>query len=140
MTEGIEWDGKPVKRPCSNCGSATWYQIRTMMEGTDVYDWCSDCQTPVSGVSGVPDVYLPRAGMTFQALCDETGKPIPIQSKRHKQQVMNERGLRECPEPLSGKNWIDGSRDYRKRNFEQAKPKIQEAYRQYLKNVKRDHR
>lgn len=136
--EQVEWDGQPVKRPCSSCNSATWYQIRTMIEGTDVHDWCSDCDTPVS-TEGVPDVYLPRAGMTFQALCDKTGKPIEIQSKRHKQQVMNELGLREHPDRLTGnKSWVEGSREYRKRNFEQDRPKIREAYRQYLNNVKRD--
>lgn len=135
--ENIEWDGKPVKRACSACGSVEWYQIRTMMEGTEIYDSCSDCDNPVS-VGGVPDVYLPRAGMTFQALCDKTGKPIPIQSKRHKQQVMNELGLRECPERLSGeKTWVEGSRQYRKRNFDEARPKIREAYQRYLQNVKR---
>lgn len=134
--ESIEWDGQPVKRPCSNCGSDKWYQMRTIMEGTNPYDWCSDCEQPVS-IGGVPDAFLPRAGMTFQALCDNQGKPIPVQSKRHKQQLMAERGLRECPERLSGKTWVEGSRQYRKRNFEQARPKIREAYRQYLDNKRR---
>lgn len=134
--EAVEWDGQPVKRPCSSCNSMNWYQIRTMIEGTEVRDWCSDCNTPVM-TDGVPDVYLPRAGMTFQALCDKEGNPIPIQSKRHKQQVMNELGLREQPDRLKGQTWIEGSKDYRKRNFEEARPKIKESYRQYLDNVKR---
>lgn len=134
--EAIEWDGKPVKRGCSGCGSKNYYEIRTMIQGTDVYDTCSDCKNPVS-TAGIPDVYLPRAGMTFQALCDKNGTPIPIQSKRHKQQVMNELGLQEHPDRLKGKTWIEGSKDYRKRNFEEARPKIKESYRQYLDNVKR---
>jgi hypothetical protein len=71
--------------------------------------------------------------MTFQALCDKDGTPIPIQSKRHKQQVMDELGLREHPDRLAGnKSWIEGSRDFRKRNFEEARPKIKEAYKQFL--------
>lgn len=108
-----------------------------MIEGTEIYDHCSQCHIPVQ-TSGVPDVYLPRSGMTFQALCDKSGNPIPIQSKRHKQQVMNELGLREHPDRLSSnKTWIEGSREYRKRNFEEARPKIRESYKQYLQNVRR---
>lgn len=106
------------------------------MEGTTAYDCCSNCPVPVQ-TDGIPDVYLGHVGQTFQALCDKTGTPIPIQSKRHKQQVMNDLGLSEHPDRLSGKNWIEGSRNYRKRNFEEARPKIREAYRQYLNNARR---
>lgn len=130
------WDGKPVKSACRSCGSPNWSEMRTIMDEGEMLDSCSECSS--FRADGVPDVYLPRAGMTFQALCDKTGKPIPIQSKRHKQQVMNELGLREHPDRLKGdKSWVEGSRDYRKRNFEQDRPKIREAYRQYLQNVKR---
>lgn len=110
--------------------------MRTLIEDKELIDSCSECSR--IRTDGVPDVYLPRLGMEFQALCDKTGKPIPIQSKRHKLQVMNELGVREHPDRLKdGKTWVEGSRDYRKRNFEQARPKIREAYRQYLQNVKR---
>lgn len=130
------WDGQPVKSPCSSCGSVKWSEMRTLIEDKVLIDSCSECSR--IRADGVPDVYLPRSGMEFQALCDKTGKPIPIQSKRHKQQVMNELGVREHPDRLKdGKSWVEGSRDYRKRNFAQDRPKIQEAYRTYLQNVKR---
>lgn len=130
------WDGKPVKRPCNACGTEDWSEIRSVIEGSEITDSCSSCSSVRA--DGIPDVYLPRSGMEFQALCDKTGKPIPIQSKRHKQQVMDEMGLSEHPDRLrGGKTWIEGSREYRKRNFEQARPQIRAAYKQYLENVKR---
>lgn len=100
--------------------------MRTFIEFGIAYDKCSECSDIRS--EGMPDVYLPRSGMTFQALCDKMGNPIPIQSKRHKKQVMDELGLREHPDRLSGNtNWIDGSRDYRKRQFEKDRPMIRET-------------
>ena len=131
----VAWDGKPVKRKCSSCGSLDWYEIRTMMEGTQVYDWCSNCPEPVKGIEGVPDAFMPRLGMTFEALCDTMGKPVPIQSKRHKQEVMDQLGVRECPERLKGNSWVDGTRNYRKRQFEKDRPMIRENYRRYLEHA-----
>lgn len=129
------WDGKPFTRPCSGCGSNKYSEMRSIVEEGELVDSCSDCSQVRA--DGVPDVYLPRSGMVFQALCDKSGVPIPIQSKRHKQQVMNELGLSEHPDRLKPQTWVEGTREYRKRNFEQARPKIREAYRQYLQNVKR---
>lgn len=124
---------------CTNCGNKNAYHTRSWYNGQleRIEQVCNNCGLDGAGET-VPDVYLPRSGMTFQALCDKTGKPIPIQSKQHKQQVMNELGLRECPDRISSpKTWIEGSREYRKRNFEEARPKIREAFKQYLGNQKK---
>lgn len=130
------WDGQPVKSACRSCGSMKWSEMRSVLEDGVMIDWCSECSAVRA--DGVPDVYLPRSGMTFGALCDKMGNPIPIQSKRHKLQVMNDLGLREHPDRLKGdKSWVESTRDYRKKNFEQERPKIREAYKQYLQNVKR---
>lgn len=40
-------------------------------------------------------------------------------------------------ERLPQKTWTEGSRDYRKKQFEKDRPKIQEAYRRYLSNASR---
>lgn len=124
---------------CTNCGNQNAYHTRSWYNDKveRIEQICNGCGLDGGGET-IPDVYLPRSGMTFQALCDKTGKPIPIQSKQHKQQVMNELGLREHPDRLTGnKSWVEGSREYRKKNFDQARPKIREAYQQYLNNTKR---
>lgn len=87
--------------------------------------------------AGVPDVYLGRAGQTFESLCDKTGKPYAIQSKRHKKQVMDALGVSEAGGTVNGapfgtKSWIDGSRDYRKRQFDKERPQIRETYKAWL--------
>lgn len=136
MMELAAWDGKPMKRPCSSCGSPDWYEIRTCMEGTEVYDWCSNCDDPVS-VGCAPDAYLPRAGMTFENLCDKMGKPIPIMSKAHKMQVMREKGVIEAGDRQGGsmgmpaKSWIEGTREGRKKEFN-------EKYRPILQKIRKD--
>jgi hypothetical protein len=83
-----------------------------------------------------PDVYLVRAGQTFKNLTDKNGVPIPIQSKRHKKQVMDELGVQEAGNTINGarygsKSWIEGSREYRKKQFENDRPKIQKIYREW---------
>jgi len=119
---------------CTNCGNQNAYHTRSWYDAKleRIEQICNGCGLDGAG-EFVPDVYLPKTGMTFQALCGKDGKPIPIQSKRHKLDVMNSLGLREHPDRLKGQNWIEGSRDYRKKNFEEARPKIREAYKQYLK-------
>lgn len=139
--EQPDWDGKPVKRSCSNCGSLEWYEMRTMIEGTSPYDLCSECPKPVQ-VSGIPDAYLGRPGETFKNLTDAMGKPIEIQSKRHKKEVMDRMGVREAGEwvngaPFGTKSWTEGTREWRKKQFEKDRPMIRETYKRYLDNVRR---
>lgn len=135
MTEDFAWNGQPVKRPCSCCGATDWYEIRSYMEGAEVIDWCSGCPQPVQ-VSGVPDVYIGHAGQTFQNLTDKMGRPIEIQSKRHKKQVMDSKGLIEAGDKVNGRaygstSWIEGSRAYRKKQFDKDRPMIRETYKQW---------
>lgn len=107
------------------------------MEGTEVYDWCSECERPVQ-VGGTPDAYLPRIGMTFENLCDKTGTPIPIMSKAHKVQVMREKGVIEAGDRYHGsaslpsKNWIEGTREGRKKEFNQKyRPLLKKAFKEW---------
>lgn len=135
--EQVAWDGQPVKRACGTCGSEGWFQMRSIVEGVDVVDWCSDCEMPVQ-VGGVPDAYLPRIGMIFENLCDSMGKPIPIMSKAHKMQVMREKGVVEAGDrhhgstSLPSKSWIEGTREGRKKEFnEKYRPMLKKAYKQW---------
>lgn len=140
----IAWDGKPVKRACSECGSMEWNEKRTMIEGAHVYDWCSNCPTPLNGVEGIPDVYLGYVGQKFENLCDERGKPYEIRSKRHKKEIMDKLGVREAGDRVQGakfgsspSSWIEGTRAHRKAQFEKDRPMIRKIQRQYLDNVRR---
>lgn len=123
---------------CRSCHRES-HHIRTIVDGDGVIDLChrEDCGNLSAIDAGVPDVYLGHVGQTFKALCDERGNPIPIQSKRHKKQVMDQLGVRECPERLTGKTWIEGTRETRRKNFDEVRPVIRDLYRRYLDNARR---
>lgn len=135
--EQVIWNGQPVKKACNTCGSIDWFEIRSIVEGAEMLDWCSECKDPVQ-VSGTPDAYLPRMGMTFDNLCDKMGKPIPIMSKVHKVQVMKELGVIEAGDrhhgstSLPSKSWIEGTREHRKREFDKKyRPLLKKAYKDW---------
>lgn len=122
---------------CRGCGREATH-IRTIVEGDELIDQCErpDCGNLSMVDTGVPDVYLARAGQTFQNLTDKTGRPIEIRSKRHKKAVMDQLGVREAGETVNGapfgtKSWIDGSRAVRRREFEKERPKIRETLKRW---------
>lgn len=129
MTE-LVWDGKPIKRACSGCGSLDWTELRSMIEGTEFYDTCSECLVPVQ-TDGVKDVY-------FRHPYESTSLGVEFTSKKQKAAYLAKRGFSEAGDrKLGEKSWVEGSRDYRKRNFEKARPLIRENYRKYLDNVRK---
>lgn len=129
---------------CRNCGNENAYHVRTIVEDGEMIDLCNlaDCGNLSISDAGSPDVYLARAGQQFKNLCDDMGRPIPIQSKRHKKEVMDRLGVQEAAGTVNGqrfgsKSWVEGTRDYRKKSFDKDRPKIREVYKQYLDNVRR---
>lgn len=126
----MTWDGKPVKRACSECGSLEWTEIRSIVDGTNFYDTCSECPVPVQ-TGGLKDVY-------FRQPYKSVSLGVEFTSKKQKAEYLIQQGLSEAGDrPLGRKSWIDGSKSYRKRNFEKARPMIRENYRKYLDNVRR---
>lgn len=120
---------------CGNCGNESPYHKHGWIESGEYRELCNVCGAPPP--PGVPDVFLPRCGMTFQNLTDDMGKPIPIMSKRHKQEVMDAKGVRECPERLTPTTWIDGTRAYRNKQFDQVdRPMIRETLRRYKERAR----
>lgn len=122
---------------CSHCHSdKAWHVVSRFNSETGNFEECCDsCGLQGSG-TGVPDVYLRRSGQTFDNLCDKMGRPIPIQSKRHKKEVMDSLGVREAGERVNGarfgtKSWIDGSREARKREFAKDRPEIQRTFKRW---------
>lgn len=102
---------------------------------------CDACGLEGAGPT-IPDVYFTHSGQKFANLCDKMGRPIEITSKRHKKEVMDKLGVQEAGDRVhgatyGGKSWIEGSRDYRKRQFEKERPVIRETYKRYMDNVRK---
>ncbi len=126
MMSELAWDGKPFKKPCATCKSDHWYEMRSVIENNEVIDWCSDCSVPVAATQGVPDVY-------FKQPYKSEALDVEFTSKAQKARYLKEHDLTEAGDvKLGQKNWIEGSRDYRKKQFEKDRPMIREAYRRYL--------
>lgn len=128
---------------CRNCKSEkSWHVITIFDPQADQFiDQCDQCGLEGAG-GGVPDVYFKRSGQEFANLTDDMGRPIKIESKRHKAEVMKALGVSEAGDRVNGapygtKTWTEGTRDGRKKTFERDRPKIREIYGKYLANVKR---
>lgn len=122
---------------CRSCGREATH-IRTVVEGDTLLDQCDhpDCGNLAMVDSGVPDVYLKRAGQKFDNLCDSMGRPYEIQSKRHKQEVMDRLGVSEAGGTVNGapygtKSWIEGSREMRRKQFDVERPKIRRIVQEW---------
>jgi hypothetical protein len=121
---------------CSGCKQEA-YQIHGEFVGVDYIEHCDRCGE-VSGMdASIPDVYWPGREHTNPQLCDSMGVPYKLTSKAQKARVMKELGVSEVGDKVRGaaytgqSNWVDGTRAYRKRNFEQDRPKLQKIYQQW---------
>lgn len=129
---------------CGGCGNTEAYQIHSVYDAGEVFDCCNVCGNLSSIDAGVPDVFLHRAGQKFNNLCDKMGRPYEIQSKRHKKEVMDRLGVQEAGGTVNGarfgtKSWTDGTRAWRKRNFEKDRPMIRETLRAWKEKARSGH-
>lgn len=81
-------------------------------------------------------MYLGHVGQKFENLCDDMGRPYEITSKRQKKQVMDRLGVSEAGDRVNGapygsKTWIEGTREFRRKQFDNERPKIRETLRQW---------
>lgn len=84
----------------------------------------------------LPDVYFSGRSTSFENLCDTMGRPYEISSKRQKKEVMARLGVQEAGDRVNGapygtKSWVEGSRGYRRKQFDQDRPMIRETLRRY---------
>lgn len=128
---------------CRNCNNeSAWHVLTTIDDETkELTDCCDRCGLEGGG-EAIPDVFLNRAGQRFQNLCDEMGTPYEITSRKQKKEIMDRLGVSEAGDRVNGapfgtKTWIEGSRPYRKKQFDKDRPAIREAYRRYLENARR---
>ena len=116
---------------CQGCGVES-HHIRGFMEDGKYYEMCGDCGPVASIDAGQADVYWPGKPYYSSSL------DMKFESKQHKVQYMKEKGLKECGDSVNGsrrlpkKSWIEGSKEYRKKNFDQCKPVIRETYKRWL--------
>jgi hypothetical protein len=129
---------------CNSCGNSNAYHIRSAWDGGKLVDFCdsASCGNLDMAGAGIPDVYLPRGGMKFENLCDDMGRPYEISSKREKAEIMRRLGISEVGDRVNGapyapKDWIEGTRESRRKSFEKDRPVIRDVYSRYLQNVKR---
>lgn len=128
---------------CKGCGNQDAWHLRAVFDAksNEKYEMCDRCGLQGQG-DGVPDVYLERSGQKFANLCDKMGRPYEIRSKRHKKEVMDKLGVSEAGDLVNGapygtKSWIEGTRDYRRKQFEKDRPMVRETYKRYLDKVKK---
>lgn len=125
---------------CQGCGEQAYAVNGWVDEGGVYREVCNKCGNVV--VSDMPDVYMGKLGQKFQNLCNELGEPYEITSRKQKKEVMDRLGVREAGDRINGapfgtKTWIEGTRAYRKKQFDKDRPAIREVYRRYLENSKR---
>lgn len=117
---------------CQNCNKES-HQIHGWLENGIYKEVCAECGGLASIDAGVPDVFWNGRPYYSEALdCEFT-------SRSQKARVMKERNVSELGnERVPMKSWTEGSREYRKRMFDQIdRPKIRETYKRYLERVKK---
>lgn len=124
-----------------DCGNQNAYQKRIYTDREGIQEICDQCGTLSVGDAATPDVYLAHSGQKFKNLCDDMGRPYEIRSKRHKKEIMDKMGVQEAGDLVNGakygsKSWVEGSRDYRRRQFDKERPMIRENYKRYLDNAR----
>ncbi len=113
---------------CLGCGNERAYQKHAIFDkAAGIIECCDRCGNLASSDINIPDVFWPGHGYYSQAL------DVEFTSRAQKARVMKEKNVTELGnQRLPEKTWTEGSRDYRKRQFEKDRPKIKETYRRYL--------
>lgn len=116
--------------PCMNCQSETYTTKRVWVEEGTTQEMCNACGD--FQVMTVNDVFF-KAPYTSRAL------GVEFTSRAQKAAYLKTHDLREAgDEKMSTKNWVDGSREYRKKKFDREdRPKLRETIRQWRQRAGR---
>lgn len=109
-----------ICRACNQHASS----VKSIYDDGEIIDvGCDRC----SGVqAAVPDVYWPGHTYKSEAL------GVEFTSRGQKAQYLKDNNLTEAGDMKMGqKSWQEGSKDYRRKQFDKDRPRIREIYRQW---------
>jgi len=118
---------------CSGCKNADAYHVHGWYDNHLGYqEICDKCGEVSSSDASIPDVFWNGRPYYSDAL------QVEFTSRSQKARVMKERGVSELgSQKLTGKNWIDGSRESRRKQFEQYRPAVRETAKRIQEIVRR---
>jgi hypothetical protein len=89
---------------CAGCGNKAAFALRVRFTKEDgSVETCDVCGKVSACAAATPDVYWPGRGHYDDNIVDQsTGKPIFLESRRHKAQLMKEQGMREANDSHRG--------------------------------------
>jgi len=112
---------------CHGCKNQEAYQIHGWYDDKAGYqETCDRCGNLSSSDAPVHDVFWNGRPYYSESLqCEFT-------SKSQKARVMKEMGVTELgSQKLGQKGWIEGSRDYRRKQFDKDRPVIRDLVKRY---------
>lgn len=112
---------------CGGCGNPEAYQMHGWYDADHGYrEICDKCGDVRSSDASIPDVFWNGRPYYSEALqCEFT-------SRGQKARVMKEKGVSELgSQKLGEKSWVEGSRDYRRKQFDRERPHIRETLKRY---------
>lgn len=109
---------------CRLCMDKFATSVRSCVENGEIVDL--GCDRCLGIQPNVPDVYWPGQTYTSESL------GVEFTSRGQKAKYLKDNNLSEAGDvKFKGKNWIEGSREYRKKQFESVRPTIKETYRKW---------
>lgn len=111
---------------CQGCHLESW-QIHGYCDEFGQYrECCVKCGDLSSSQASIPDVFWNGRPYYSKALeCEFT-------SRSQKARVMKEKGVSELgSQKLGEKSWTQGSREYRRKQFETQRPMIRETWKRW---------
>lgn len=120
---------------CSGCQNDKAYQTHGYVSDEGVYVECCDrCGDLASSDIPVPDVFWNGRPYYSEALGME------FTSRTQKARVMKELGVSELGgRKLGEKNWTEGSREFRRKQFNRERPMIQKTYQAWKEKSRASH-
>lgn len=120
---------------CSGCGNDKAYQTHGYVSSEGFYvECCNQCGDLASNDAPVPDVFWNGRPYYSEAL------GVEFTSRSQKAKVMKDLGVSELGnQKLGQKSWTEGSRAYRRKQFDKERPHIRETLRRYQERTRASH-
>lgn len=112
---------------CAGCHNEEAYQIHGWYDEKEGYlEVCDKCGSLSSSDAAVHDVFWNGRPYYSDAL------QVEFTSRSQKARVMKEMGVSELGgQKLGNKSWIEGSREYRKKQFDKDRPVLRAIHKAY---------